>query len=81
MSIAGTTDYRLILIYPVGDEDIRFALSFAVAIRGEDDLLSVGAEHREAVKGVVIRDAFKAAAINVHRIKIKVTASGIVLIR
>jgi hypothetical protein len=56
----------VILFYPVGDEDVRIALSFAVAIRGEDDLLSIGTEHRESVKGIVIRDAFKAAAINVN---------------
>jgi hypothetical protein len=66
---------------PIGDEDVGVALFRRVAVRAEDDLLAVGREHREAVEGVVERDAFQPRTVDVDYIKVEVAPSRVIDVR
>src|SRR5947209_3744434 len=68
-------------LHPVGDEDVGLAAYLAMAIRGEDELLAVRGEHREAVELFAVGDALQIRAIHIDHVEIKVAPLGIGHIR
>src|SRR5215813_1954325 len=69
------------LLYPIRNEHIGVALLRRVAVGAEDDLLAVGREHREAVEGVVERDALQPRAVDVDYIKVEVAPALVIDVR
>src|SRR5499426_4388761 len=71
----------LFLLDPIGDEDVGVALFRRVAVGAEDDLLAVRREHREAVEGVVERDAFQPRTVDLDYIKVEVAPFRVIDVR
>src|SRR5688572_12485214 len=62
---------------PVSDEEIGIGLDRGMAIRGPDELLAVGREHREAVEGGAERHLLEARAVEVDEVEIEVRAARV----
>src|SRR5690625_2449738 len=75
--------YRKTLLHPVGHEDVGFARWDAVdaAVRREDELRAVEAEHGEGVERVRVRDLCEAGAIDINHEDGEVSAAAVVMVR
>src|SRR5947199_4496079 len=70
---ANLTSRDIASLDPIGNKNIRLTLLRAMAIRSEDQFLSVRRKHRKAVKRVVVGNPLHPCAVNVNHIKIKIT--------
>src|SRR5690606_32070527 len=70
MSISLTTP--LIQLVPLRDEDVRVPLARRTAVGCEDQVLAVGAEHREAVEHGARRHALEVLPVDVDQVEIEV---------
>src|ERR1035438_6683470 len=70
--------FRLRILYPIGNEDVGASRCRTVTIGFPDELLPIGAEHREAVEILVEGDLLLAGAVAVDDEEIEIPAMGIV---
>src|SRR5262249_21450635 len=75
------TRLKTALIDPIRDEHVGVTLLSPVAVRAEDELLAVGRKHREAVEGVVERDAFKPRAVNIDCVELEIAPALVIEVR
>src|SRR4029079_12072003 len=66
---------------PVGDEDVGVAGLRVVAVGRKDQVRAVRREHREAVEGRVVRDAFEAGAIDIDEVQLEVALLRVLVVR
>src|SRR5688500_432110 len=68
------------LINPVRNENIGLPRAAIVAVAGENDLLSVRAEHGEGIKTAVAAHFFQPASVRVHCIHIERKAAAVLVV-
>src|SRR5690606_9294987 len=62
------------ILHPIGDEDVRLARPGLPAVRREDELRTVRAEHREPVEVRAGRDPLQLAGLDVHQVQVELAA-------
>src|SRR5262249_46372520 len=75
------TRLKTALIDPIRDEHVGVTLLSPVAVRAEDELLAGGGKQREAVEGVVERDAFKPRAVNIDCVELEIAPALVIEVR
>ena len=55
-------DYRQ-LLYPISYENIGIPCTSIIPVAAENQFLSIGAEHREGIKSIVMTDLFQIGPI------------------
>jgi hypothetical protein len=72
---------NLLLFHPVSNKYVGITGTSVIPVAAENDLLTIGGEHREGIKSFIPADLGQVAAIFINGIQIKGKPSFILMVR